>query len=110
MPTTTLQFSPNRGAVIPERPNNFSRTTSRNLRPLLSSGSLFGVSLSQLLTVFRLDQRNDGGDIQDYLLTKTGQSTVPNVFVGACFFDYVDIVTSASRNIAQQHIGGKLLF
>ena len=37
LPTTILQFSPNRGAVISEGPNNSSRITSRKLRPLLSS-------------------------------------------------------------------------
>lgn len=31
----------------------------------------------------RLDQRNDGSAIQDYLEEKTGQRTVPNIFIGA---------------------------
>ncbi|KAH9964257.1 glutaredoxin [Russula dissimulans] len=31
--------------------------------------------------IFELDQRDDGSDIQDYLLEKTGQRTVPNVFI-----------------------------
>lgn len=29
----------------------------------------------------RLDERDDGAEIQDYLYEKTGQRTVPNVFV-----------------------------
>ncbi|KAJ7062038.1 thioredoxin-like protein [Mycena amicta] len=31
--------------------------------------------------IFELDEREDGDDIQSYLLSRTGQSTVPNVFV-----------------------------
>ncbi|KAJ7236258.1 glutaredoxin [Mycena haematopus] len=31
--------------------------------------------------VIELDQRDDGDAIQDYLATKTGQRSVPNVFV-----------------------------
>ncbi|KAJ7911443.1 glutaredoxin [Mycena leptocephala] len=31
--------------------------------------------------VIELDERADGDDIQDYLATKTGQTSVPNVFV-----------------------------
>ncbi|KAI9452544.1 thioredoxin-like protein [Lactarius psammicola] len=33
------------------------------------------------LTVFELDEREDGDDLQNYLHTKTGQRTVPNVFI-----------------------------
>ncbi|KAG5644971.1 hypothetical protein DXG03_007343 [Asterophora parasitica] len=31
--------------------------------------------------VYELDERDDGAAIQQYLLEKTGQRTVPNVFV-----------------------------
>ncbi|KAJ7690126.1 glutaredoxin [Mycena rosella] len=31
--------------------------------------------------VIELDERTDGAEIQDYLATKTGQTSVPNVFV-----------------------------
>ncbi|KIJ97036.1 hypothetical protein K443DRAFT_681820 [Laccaria amethystina LaAM-08-1] len=34
-------------------------------------------------TVVELDQRADGSDIQDYLYKKTGQRSVPNIFVGS---------------------------
>ncbi|KNZ72948.1 Glutaredoxin-C4, partial [Termitomyces sp. J132] len=34
-------------------------------------------------TVYELDERDDGSDIQTYLLEKTGQRTVPNIFVSA---------------------------
>ena len=34
-----------------------------------------------LLLASRLDERQDGDPIQQYLLEKTGQRTVPNVFV-----------------------------
>jgi glutaredoxin 3 len=32
----------------------------------------------------RLDKRDDGADIQEYLYQKTGQRTVPNVFISEC--------------------------
>ncbi|KAI0275144.1 glutaredoxin [Gloeopeniophorella convolvens] len=38
--------------------------------------------------IVELDERSDGGAVQDYLLEKTSQSSVPNIF------------------IKQQHIGG----
>ncbi|EKM84340.1 hypothetical protein AGABI1DRAFT_82018 [Agaricus bisporus var. burnettii JB137-S8] len=38
--------------------------------------------------VFELDEREDGGAIQNYLLERDGQRTVPNIFIG------------------QKHIGG----
>ncbi|CAK5276533.1 unnamed protein product, partial [Mycena citricolor] len=31
--------------------------------------------------VFELNEREDGADIQAYLLQKTGQRTVPNIFI-----------------------------
>ncbi|KAI0257061.1 thioredoxin-like protein [Lactifluus subvellereus] len=40
------------------------------------------------VTVLELDEREDGGALQDYLQEKTGQRSVPNIFV------------------KQQHIGG----
>ncbi|KAI8823712.1 glutaredoxin [Fimicolochytrium jonesii] len=38
-------------------------------------------SLSAKYTAFELDQREDGSAIQQYLREKTGQNTVPNIFV-----------------------------
>ncbi|KAJ7576146.1 glutaredoxin [Mycena floridula] len=38
--------------------------------------------------ITELDEREDGGDIKAYLIQKTGQSSVPNIFIN------------------QQHIGG----
>ncbi|KDR85923.1 hypothetical protein GALMADRAFT_235091 [Galerina marginata CBS 339.88] len=32
-------------------------------------------------TIYELDEREDGAAIQDYLYQKTGQRTVPNVFI-----------------------------
>jgi len=40
------------------------------------------------IAIFELDEREDGGELQNYLQEKTGQRTVPNVF------------------IKEQHIGG----
>ncbi|KAG9011273.1 glutaredoxin [Tulasnella sp. JGI-2019a] len=38
--------------------------------------------------IYELDERDDGSEIQGYLLEKTGQRTVPNIFVN------------------QEHVGG----
>jgi len=44
--------------------------------------NLFRSLFPDVLTgVVELDQRTDGGDIQKYLKEKTGQRTVPNVFI-----------------------------
>jgi len=34
------------------------------------------------LAIYELDERDDGSEIQDYLAKKTGQRTVPNIFIG----------------------------
>ncbi|KZO94088.1 glutaredoxin [Calocera viscosa TUFC12733] len=47
-----------------------------------------GVLASQGPKIFELDEMEDGADIQAYLQQKTGQRTVPNIFIG------------------QKHIGG----
>jgi len=47
-----------------------------------------GVLQSQHPKIFELDEIEEGSDIQAYLADKTGQRTVPNIFIG------------------KQHIGG----
>ncbi|EJU02839.1 glutaredoxin [Dacryopinax primogenitus] len=47
-----------------------------------------GVLAKHPSLIYELDERDDGSDIQNYLAQKTGQRTVPNIF------------------IKQQHIGG----
>ena len=32
--------------------------------------------------IIELDEESDGADIQNYLFEKTGQRTVPNIFIG----------------------------
>lgn len=39
------------------------------------------------LRIRRLDERADGSDIQEYLRQKTGQGTVPNVFISESHSD-----------------------
>ncbi|KAG9011274.1 Glutaredoxin-1 [Tulasnella sp. JGI-2019a] len=46
------------------------------------------LELGDEVTVYELDQLADGTERQDYLLEKTGQRTVPNIFIN------------------QKHIGG----
>lgn len=35
------------------------------------------------MSLYRLDKREDGGELQDYLQEKTGQRSVPNIFISA---------------------------
>ncbi|KAK0213927.1 thioredoxin-like protein [Armillaria fumosa] len=48
--------------------------------------------------VIELDERDDGSDIQEYLRQKTGQGTVPNIFIMQVY----ELILSTD----QQHIGG----
>ena len=43
--------------------------------------SFCGMACSPIFSTPRLDEREDGDSIQQYLYEKTGQRTVPNVFV-----------------------------
>jgi len=40
-----------------------------------------GILADEKATVLELDEREDGDEIQAYLLEKTGQRTVPNIFI-----------------------------
>ncbi|TFK56832.1 glutaredoxin [Heliocybe sulcata] len=44
--------------------------------------------------IYELDEMSEGSDIQDYLLEKTGQSTVPNIFINKKHVGGCDAVTS----------------
>ena len=37
----------------------------------------------RLTVLYRLDEREDGGELQNYLQEKTGQRSVPNIFISA---------------------------
>jgi glutaredoxin 3 len=37
----------------------------------------------RLTSSYRLDEREDGGELQNYLEEKTGQRSVPNIFISA---------------------------
>ncbi|KAK0587067.1 hypothetical protein LWI29_016788 [Acer saccharum] len=52
--------------------------------------------------LLELDEENDGGKIQAALLEWTGQSTVPNVFIGGKHIGGCDAVM-------EKHQGGKLV-
>ncbi|KIY65754.1 glutaredoxin [Cylindrobasidium torrendii FP15055 ss-10] len=49
-------------------------------------------------TVIELDERDDGGHIQDYLAEKTGQYTVPNVFINSTHLGGCDDTLAAFRS------------
>ncbi|WFD32735.1 hypothetical protein MSPP1_003786 [Malassezia sp. CBS 17886] len=50
------------------------------------------------IKILDLDKTPEGSDIQDYLLEKTGQRTVPNIFIdGQHIGGYDDLVQYESR-------------
>ena len=49
------------------------------------------MTLSDQTSIIRLDEIEDGRAVQDYLLEKTGQRSVPNIFIN------------------QKHVGGTFL-
>jgi glutaredoxin 3 len=48
--------------------------------------------------LFELDQRTDGSAIQQYLQSKTGQRTVPNIFINQGHIGGCDDLKSAERS------------
>ncbi|KAJ3293098.1 glutaredoxin [Borealophlyctis nickersoniae] len=68
--------------------NNKTVVFSKSYCPYCTRAKRLLDSLKVQYAAFELDQRDDGSAIQDYLKEKTGQRTVPNIF------------------ISQQHVGG----
>ena len=56
----------------------------------------------------RLDERDDGSAIQNELANKTGQTTVPNIFVGEFLYYTLSIVwlIELPLFLGKQHVGG----
>jgi len=78
----------------------------------VSMSSSLSLRVHMLTSLCRLDQRDDGGEIQAYLLEKTGQRTVPNVFIRSYRTVYPSLVLllrPAVTVIEQNHIGGELI-
>ncbi|KAI3617272.1 hypothetical protein CBS9595_003181 [Malassezia furfur] len=48
--------------------------------------------------VMELDEVNNGGDIQNYLLEKTGQRTVPNIFISGKHIGGSDALLNAQSS------------
>ena len=68
--------------------DNFIVVFSKSYCPYCVTAKRLLTSLKQEFLAVELDQRDDGNDIQTYLHKKTGQRTVPNIFIN------------------QKHIGG----
>ena len=85
-----MSSSPSRGArTAGGLKRSLPRSSLASRLKSLSASFLLVVASAQLadpaLRHARLDERDDGGAIQDYLLEKTGQRTVPNIFVRTSF-------------------------
>ncbi|WFD24830.1 hypothetical protein MEQU1_003536 [Malassezia equina] len=65
------------------------------------------LSAAQVGTV-ELDQTNEGADIQAYLQQKTGQRTVPNIFVHGQHLGGCDDLLRAQQNGELEKLLGKL--
>lgn len=50
------------------------------------------------LTVIELDERDDGDELQNYLHEKTGQRTVPNVFIDKAHVGGSDDLAGLHKN------------
>jgi len=61
---------------------NFITIFSKSSCPFCIKAKQTFTDLNQRFSALELDTRDDGQDIQSYLLKKTGQSTVPNIFIG----------------------------
>jgi len=48
--------------------------------------------------ILELDEIENGGDIQEYLRVKTGQKTVPNIFINKTHVGGSDNLTAAEKN------------
>ena len=57
--------------------------------------------------VYELDKMDDGADIQDELLSKTGQKTVPNVFIKGEHIGGNDDTQAAAKSGKINEILGK---
>ena len=72
------------------------------------------MAICMLTSSYRLDERpeNDGDQLQDYLQEKTGQRTVPNVFIRTCAIAY-HLLLALLRIyfcvtiVVQKHVGGE---
>ena len=65
--------------------------------------------LPACLTLYhRLDENDDGGAIQAYLLEKTKQRTVPNIFICASLLlnSHPSTLVLTHLLVAKQHVGG----
>ncbi len=56
----------------------------------------------------RLDDRDDGSEIQDYLAQKTGQRSVTNIFISTFLYPFLFSVLALTytRSPDQKHVGG----
>ncbi|CAM9165777.1 unnamed protein product [Heterosigma akashiwo] len=71
---------------------------SKTFCPFCSSTKQLFSGMNVDFTVIELDQRGDGGEIQKALLDKTGQRTVPNVFVKGTHVGGNDDTQAAARS------------
>ncbi|KAI8069219.1 thioredoxin-like protein [Gongronella butleri] len=77
---------------------------SKSYCPYCTSTKSLFKSLDEVANVIELDKRPDGAAIQEYLLQKTGQRTVPNVFVNMTHVGGNDKVQAANKNGSLQKL------
>jgi len=78
--------------------NNFIVVFSKTYCPYCKRSKETLESLNQKFKVVELDVEDNGTDIQNYLLQKTGQRTVPNIFIAKTHVGGSDDLHTAKAN------------
>lgn len=78
--------------------NNFIVVFSKTYCPYCRRSKETLTNLNQKFTVVELDTKDNGSDIQNYLLQKTGQRTVPNIFIAQTHVGGSDDLHTAKEN------------
>ncbi|KAL4399495.1 Glutaredoxin [Malassezia pachydermatis] len=63
---------------------------------------------SNKIGLLELDEMKEGPDVQDYLLQKTGQRTVPNIFINGKHLGGCDDILRAQQSGELEKLVGKL--
>jgi glutaredoxin 3 len=77
---------------------NFIVIFSKTYCPYCKMAKNTLTDLRQDYAVVELDEKDNGNEIQNYLLQKTGQRTVPNIFIAQTHVGGSDDLNTAKEN------------
>ncbi|KAL1923398.1 uncharacterized protein VTP21DRAFT_8378 [Calcarisporiella thermophila] len=78
--------------------SNFIVVFSKSYCPYCTRAKKILADTGKKAKVYELDQMENGQAIQEYLLQKTGQRTVPNIFIGQKHVGGCDDLTKAKSD------------